>query len=59
MTNKKNTTKKHKDIARIDQESKGTFGWYVRVGFEGKQHSKFFSDKINGGKNSALRAAIS
>ena len=24
---------KHKDIARIDQESKRTHGWYVRVRF--------------------------
>ena len=36
---------KHKDIARIDQESKKTYGWYVRVRFVGKLYSKFFSDK--------------
>ncbi len=58
MTEKKNTVSQHKDIARIDQESKRTFGWYVRVRFKGKTHSKFFSDKKNGGKNSALLAAI-
>ncbi len=50
--------KKHKDIARIDQESKRTHGWYVRVRFQGKIHSKFFSDKKCGGKHSALLAAI-
>lgn len=50
---------KHKDIARIDQESKRTYGWYVRVRYLGKTHSKFFSDKKSGGKESALLAAIS
>jgi hypothetical protein len=50
---------KQKDIARIDQESKRTHGWYVRVRYLGKVHSKFFSDKKNGGKESALLAAIS
>ena len=50
---------KHKDIARIDQETKRTHGWYVRVRFLGTTHSKFFSDKKCGGKNSSLLAAIS
>ena len=50
---------KHKDIARIDQESKRTHGWYVRVRFLGKTHSKFFSDKKSGGRNSSLLSAIS
>lgn len=50
---------KHKDIARIDQESKRTHGWYVRVRFQGKTHSKFFSDKKCGGRYSSLLAAIS
>ena len=50
---------KHKDIARIDQESKKTHGWYVRVRFLGTTHSKFFSDKKCAGKNSSLLLAIS
>lgn len=50
---------KHKDIARIDQESKRTHGWYVRVRFLGKVHSKFFSDKKCGGRYSSLLSAIS
>jgi hypothetical protein len=50
---------KHKDIARIDQESKRTHGWYVRVRFLGKTHSKFFSDRKNGGRHSSLLSAIS
>jgi hypothetical protein len=55
---KENTVSKHKDIARIDQESKRSHGWYVRVRFNGKIFSKFFSDKKNGGRNSALLGAI-
>ncbi|MBU0675366.1 MAG: AP2 domain-containing protein [Proteobacteria bacterium] len=49
---------KHKDVARIDQPSKRTHGWYVRVRFLGKTHSKFFSDKKNGGRYSSLLAAL-
>ncbi len=50
---------KHKDIARIDQESRSNHGWYVRVRFLGKMHSKFFSDKKCGGRYSSLLSAIS
>jgi len=50
---------KHKDIARIDQESKRTHGWYVRVRYLGKTHSKFFSDQKCGGRYSSLLSAIS
>ena len=50
---------KHKYIARIDQESKRTHGWYVRVRFLGKTHSKFFSDRKSGGRYSSLLSAIS
>lgn len=50
---------KHKDIARIDQETKRTHGWYVRVRFQGKTHSKFFSDRKCGGRYSSLLSAIS
>ncbi len=49
---------KHKDIARIDQESKRTHGWYVRVRFQGKTHSKFFSDKKCGGRYSSLLSGV-
>jgi len=55
---KKILLEKHKDVARIDQESKRTHGWYVRVRFKGKTHSKFFSDKKNGGRYSSLLAAL-
>lgn len=55
---KKVLLEKHKDVARIDQESKRTHGWYVRVRFYGKTYSKFFSDKKNGGRYSSLLAAL-
>lgn len=47
-----------KGISRIDQESRNTYGWYVRVMFNGKQVSKFFSDKVHGGRKAALDAAV-
>lgn len=56
---KKIPTKKYKDIARIDQEDKRTYGWYVRVRFQGETHCKFFSDQKSGGRQVALLAAIS
>ena len=59
MKYKMKSISKQKDIARIDQESKRTHGWYVRLRYLGKVHSKFFSDKKNGDKESALLAAIS
>lgn len=54
----KNQAEKHKDIARIDQDSKRTYGWYVRVRFNGKTHSKFFPDLKLGGRAASLLAAI-
>lgn len=54
----KNQAEKHKDIARLDQSSKHTYGWYVRVRFNGKTHSKLFSDLKHGGRAASLLAAI-
>ena len=55
---KKILLEKHKDIARIDQESKRTHGWYVRVRYFGKTYSKFFSDRKCGGRYSSLLSAL-
>ena len=44
-------------ISRIDQEERHNHGYYVRVTRNHKTQSKFFADKSNGGKRSALRAA--
>ena len=49
---------KHKDIARIDQPSKRTHGWYVRIRYLGVTHSKFFSDGKYGGRHSSLLTAL-
>jgi hypothetical protein len=54
----KNQAEKHKDIARLDQASKRTYGWYVRVQFNGKIHAKLFSDLKHGGRAASLLAAI-
>lgn len=58
MESKKILLEKHKDIARIDQEEKRTHGWYVRVRYLGKTHSKFFSDRKCGGRYSSLLSAL-
>jgi hypothetical protein len=47
-----------KSISRIDQPHKKHHGYYVRVVFRGKQHSKFFGDKKFGDEEAALAAAI-
>jgi hypothetical protein len=48
----------YKGISRIDQPSRNTYGWYVRVMFKGATRCKFFSDKTSGSKRKALEAAI-
>ena len=48
----------YKGISRIDQPSKNTHGWYVRVTFNGEKRVKFFSDAAHGGKDSALEQAV-
>lgn len=48
----------YKGISRIDQEQRNTYGWYVRVMFNGVQRAKFFSDQANGGKENALKEAV-
>ena len=47
----------HHHVSRIDQESKGQHGWYVRLRFSGASFSKFFSDKKYGDREEALRKA--
>ncbi|MFC1523659.1 AP2 domain-containing protein [Thermodesulfobacteriota bacterium] len=56
--NQSNPVGKLKDIARLDQETKRTHGWYVRVRYQGKTYSKFFSDRKCGGKNLSLLSAL-
>ncbi len=51
-------TSGYKGISRIDHEAKHTHGWYVRVCYDRKMYSKFFSDASNGGKEKALKKAV-
>lgn len=44
-----------KGISRID--SNDTHGWFVRIYHDKQTHSKFFSDRFNGGKEHALETA--
>lgn len=48
----------YKGISRIDNPARNSYGWYVRVRFKGENHSKFFSDSVHGGRDSALRKAV-
>lgn len=49
----------YKGICRIDQPSKNTYGWYVRVSFNGDTRSKFFSDqRYEGDRAKALEEAV-
>lgn len=50
---------RHKNICRVDQESRKQFGWFIRVRKEGKFHSNFCADKASGGYYSSLLEAIS
>lgn len=47
-----------KGISRIDREGKRTHGWYVRVCFKGKTHSKFFNDEKCNGSEKAFAKAL-
>ncbi len=44
-------------ICRIDQPSHRTHGFFVRLQRKGKMHTAFFTDKMHGGRESALAAA--
>lgn len=45
-----------KGISRIDQPSKNNYGWFVRIAWKGRLHSKWFADGTRG-KKAALKAA--
>lgn len=48
---------KVKGISRIDYPGSGT-GWFARVTFEGKTHSRYFADASHGGTGKALDKAV-
>ena len=47
-----------KGISRIDCPENKTVGWYVRVRLGNVTKSKFISDHKNGGKDEALKRAV-
>lgn len=49
--------KNTRGISRIDSPTSGV-GWYARVTFQGKTHSKYFADGVHGGTDPALRKAV-
>ncbi len=53
----KRKTDNMQNISRIDQPSKNTFGWFVRIRRDGNKVSKFFSDGKHGGRDAALKEA--
>ena len=57
-TPKSKVPAKLKSITRVDQKSRKTHGWYVRVRYQGITHFKFFADNIHGGKSISRKAAI-
>lgn len=50
--------RKTKDISKIECKTNSTYGWYVRVRFNGITYYKFFSYKKNGGKAEAYQMAL-
>lgn len=48
-----------RNISRIDQPDKNTFGWFVRIRRDGNRVNKFFSDWKYGGRDQALQQARS
>jgi hypothetical protein len=48
----------HKGISRIDSPQKKMHGWYVRVRLKNVTKARFISDRTNGGKEEALKAAV-
>lgn len=49
---------KHKGISRVNSKKSRTYGWYVRVFFNGEKKVRFFSDGRYGGPEKALQKAL-
>lgn len=48
----------YKNIARLDIPQSRTHGWQLQLMFQAKRYTKFFSDRLHGGREQALKAAI-
>ena len=53
----RDTNDNMQNISRIDQPTKNTFGWFVRIRRDGNKVSKFFSDGKYGGPDESLKQA--
>ena len=49
---------KAKGVSRIDEPGGHGVGWYARVKFRGKTHSKYFSDGVHKGTRNAFGKAV-
>jgi hypothetical protein len=54
----KKRSARFKGIARIDDPGRHGVGWYARVTFQGRTHSKYFADGAHGGKARAFAKAL-
>jgi len=64
MKKRTSSSSRRRGISRIDQPSKRTHGWFVRVGYHerrdgsyGPRFTRFVGDASHGGKGNALKAA--
>ena len=48
----------YKGISRIDSPAKKMHGWYVRVRYNNETRAKFVSDKLHGGRETALMKSV-
>ena len=51
-------TVKHKNITRVDHDRSHTYGYTVRIQWQGERRSRFFADRTYGDRLAALFAAI-
>jgi hypothetical protein len=49
---------KTKGLSRIDEPGGHGVGWYARVKFRGKTHSRYFADGAHNGKMNAFKKAV-
>ena len=55
---RKKSVTRVKGVTRIDDPGRHGVGWYARVTFGGKTHSKYFADMSHGGTRSAFNKAL-
>ena len=58
MKKKRQRTPTAKGVTRIDDPGRHGVGWYTRVTYGGKTHSKYFADMAHGGTKAAFLKAL-